>query len=346
MKLLILGSGRVGAAAAAIAARRDAFTEVICADIEGERARAAAEATDEDRFRAVAVDASDKAALVALLRAARIECVLNACDPRFNPPILRAVRAAGANYVDMRLGDPPFDAHREWRDAGQLALVGLGAEPGVTDVFARYARDQLFSAIDEVGVRVTGVRTTVAEVLKPPVIWERERGFVSAAPLSEPQTFDFPAGIGPVECVNVEHDEVVLVPRVVDCERVSFKHGLGADLIGELRERGGDAATATLPEPLARGGKACAGTYVTGTGQDGRPRRTYLHHVVDDEWSLREYGHQAVAWQTAVCAVVALELIADGTWTGAGVLGPEAFDAVPYLERLADYGAPHAVDER
>ena len=63
-------------------------------------------------------------------------------------------------------------------------------------------------------------------------------------------------------------------------------------------------------------GKTCAGTWVTGTGKDGQPREVYLYHVVDNEWSMREYGSQAVVWQTAINPVVALELLAAGTWSG------------------------------
>ena len=86
-------------------------------------------------------------------------------------------------------------------------------------------------------------------------------------------------------------------------------------------------------------GKTCAGLFVTGTGKDGRPRRTYLYHVVDNAETMAAYGAQCVVWQTAVNPVVALELLARGTWKGAGVLGPEAFDAVPFLDLLA---APQA----
>jgi saccharopine dehydrogenase-like NADP-dependent oxidoreductase len=111
-----------------------------------------------------------------------------------------------------------------------------------------------------------------------------------------------------------------------------------------------DVVAAALPDPATLGermsGRTCAGTYVTGVGIDGRPRRTYLYHVVDNEWSMREYGSQAVVWQTAINPVIALELLATGVWKGTGVLGPEAFDAVPFLDLLAAYGAPHGVDER
>jgi saccharopine dehydrogenase-like NADP-dependent oxidoreductase len=105
-----------------------------------------------------------------------------------------------------------------------------------------------------------------------------------------------------------------------------------------------DVVAACLPDPATLGdkmrGKTCAGLQVTGTGTDGQPRSTYLYHVVDNEWSMREYGHQCVVWQTAVNPVVALELLAAGTWTGTGVLGPEAFDAVPFLDLLTAYGSP------
>jgi saccharopine dehydrogenase-like NADP-dependent oxidoreductase len=91
-------------------------------------------------------------------------------------------------------------------------------------------------------------------------------------------------------------------------------------------------------------GKTCAGTWVKGT-KDGKPREVYLYHVVDNQQTMGDWGCQAVLWQTAICPVVALELIARGTWTHSGVRGPEAFDAVPYLELLADYGAPHGMVE-
>src|SRR5919202_3272652 len=206
----------------------------------------------------------------------------------------------------------------------------------------------------------------MGESPNPPLVWERERGFYTTPPFSEPETFVFPEGIGAVECVNVEHEEVVLVPRWVDCRRVTFKYGIGAEFIEVLQvlhkvgldgtdpvRVGGvevsprDVVAACLPDPATLGermqGKTCAGVQVTGTGKDGRPRSTYLYHVVDNAWSMREYGHQCVVWQTAVNPVVALELLAAGTWSGSGVLGPEAFDAVPFLDLLAEYGAAHGV---
>jgi saccharopine dehydrogenase-like NADP-dependent oxidoreductase len=258
----------------------------------------------------------------------------------------------------------------------------MGVEPGLADVFARHAADELFSEIDEVAVRdganlvVEGyefaptfsIWTTIEECLNPPLVWERDRGFFTTEPFSEPEVFEFPEGIGPVECVNVEHEEVVLVPRAIDCRRVTFKYGLGREFIdvlqtlhklgldstrpvrvGEVEVAPRDLVAACLPDPASLGermsGKTCAGTLVTGRGKDGTPRAVYLYHVSDNEQTMREYGHQAVVLQTALHPAVALELLASGTWQGSGVLGPEAFPARPFLDLLAEYGEPHGLVE-
>jgi saccharopine dehydrogenase-like NADP-dependent oxidoreductase len=149
---------------------------------------------------------------------------------------------------------------------------------------------------------------------------------------------------------------------------VTFKYGLGAEFIDVLRTlhklgldstepvgvRGVDVAprdlvAAALPDPATLGdrmrGKTCAGTLVTGKRKGGGDGAVYLYHVSDNEQTMRDYGHQAVVLQTALNPVIALELLAAGTWHGTGVLGPESFDAGPFLELLADYGEPHGVVE-
>ncbi len=415
MRILVVGSGGVGDAVARIAVARDFFELLVMSDYDLGRAEATVAAATarrpgESRLLAARVDASDAAAVAALAREHAVTHVLNAVDPRFVMPVFEGALAAGASYLDMamslstrhpdepyaqvgvKLGDEQFAAADRWREQGRLALVGMGVEPGLSDVFARYAADHLFSEIDELGTRdganlvvcneageeifapSFSIWTTIEECLNPPVVWEKERGWYTTEPFSGAEVFDFPEGIGPVECVNVEHEEVLLMPRWVDANRVTFKYGLGDEFIGVLRTLhalgldrtekvrvGGvevsprDVVAAVLPDPSTIGprmtGKTCAGLYVTGTGVDGQPRRTYLHHVVDNEWSMREYGAQCVVWQTAVNPVVALELLATGVWSGAGVLGPEAFDAVPFLDLLAapaptGYGSAWGQDER
>jgi saccharopine dehydrogenase (NAD+, L-lysine forming) len=393
VRVLVVGTGGVGSAVAPIAARRDFFERIVFSDLDPGRPQALVDRLGDERFGAAQLDASDAAAIAELARAERCDAILNAADPRFNPPIFQAAFDAGCTYLDMamtlsdrngtKLGDLQFAQEAEWRERGLLALVGIGVEPGLSDVFARYAADHLFSEIDEVGVRdgadlvVDGytfaptfsIWTTIEECLNPPVIWERDRGWYTTEPFSEPEVFDFPEGIGPIECVNVEHEEVLLVPRWIDCNRVTFKYGLGEEFIDVLKTlnklnldstepvtvRGmqvapRDVVAAALPDPATLGdrmhGRTCAGTYVTGTGKDGQPRATYLYHVASNEETMARDGAQAVVWQTAINPVVALELIAGGTWSGSGVLGPEAFDAVPFLDLLGEYGSPHGIDDR
>ncbi|HYQ64935.1 saccharopine dehydrogenase family protein [Actinophytocola sp.] len=397
MRILQIGAGAVGSAAVAIAARRKFFESYVVADYSAARADAC---VVDARFSSVTVDASSSAAVADLCRAHRITHVFNAVDPRFVMPIFEGALAGGADYLDMamslstpdaaapysrtgvKLGDDQLAQGSLWAERERLALVGIGVEPGLSDVFARYAADHLFSTIDEIGVRdganlvVDGydfaptfsIWTTIEECLNPPVIWEADRGWYTTEPFSEPEVFDFPEGIGQVECVNVEHEEVLLIPRWVQAKRVTFKYGLGNEFIEVLRTLhklglssvdpvrvGGvsvsprDVVAACLPDPAGLGprmrGRTCAGTWVRGLDHAGVPREVYLYHVVDNEWSMREYGHQAVAWQTAINPVVALELLASGEWSGAGVLGPEAFDAVPFLNLLKEYGSPWGIRE-
>jgi saccharopine dehydrogenase (NAD+, L-lysine-forming) len=401
MKVLVVGAGGVGAAFAGIAQRRAVFERVVLADVALERVRSVVAGLREPgRFGGERVDASDRAELASLIGRVKPDAVLNACDPRFNEPIFGAAFDARVTYLDMAmtlshphpqrpyelpgemLGERQLARSEEWERAGLLALVGIGVEPGLSDIFARHAADDLFSRVEEIGVRdgadlvVEGydfaptfsIWTTIEECLNPPLIWERERGFYTTAPFSEPEVFKFPEGIGAVECVNVEHEEVVLIPRWVQCERVTFKYGLGQAFIDVLRTlhklgldstepvsvRGAkvaprDVVAAALPDPATLGermtGRTCAGTWVTGTGTDGKPRSTYLYHVVDNEHTMREYGSQAVVWQTALNPAIALELLDQGVWSGSGVLGPEAFPPAPFLELLKQHGSPHGQQE-
>ncbi|MFE6268288.1 saccharopine dehydrogenase family protein [Streptomyces goshikiensis] len=406
MRVLLVGAGGVGSAITKIAARRDFFDHFVVADYDLTRAEAAVAAlgAEERRFSACRVDASDETAVTRLLTERGCDVLMNATDPRFVMPLFNAALAAGSHYLDMamslsrphpdhphrecgvKLGDEQFERAAEWEKSGRLALVGMGVEPGLSDVFARYAADHLFDEIEEIGIRdganltVEGhdfapsfnIWTTIEECLNPPVVYERERGWFTTEPFSEPEVFDFPEGIGPVECVNVEHEEVLLVPRWVGARRVTFKYGLGDDFIGKLKTlhalgldstdrvavRGEDGlevrvsprdvVAACLPDPATLGdrmtGKTCAGTWVKGT-KDGLPREVYLYHVVDNQWSMREYGSQAVVWQTAVNPVVALELLATGVWSQPGVLGPEALPPTPFLDLLTAYGSPWAIRE-
>ncbi len=416
-----MGAGGVGDAIAKIAARRNFFETIVVSDYDQSRAdRTIAwiesrHGPQGGRFVSARIDAADPGSVEAVAREYSVTHVMNAVEPKFVPAVFAGALAAGADYLDMamslsqphptdpyrstgvKLGDQQFAATGTWQEAGRLALVGMGVEPGLSDVFARYASDHMFSRIDELGTRdgaslvvrdgdgneifapSFSIWTTIEECLNPPVIWEKDRGWYTTTPFSEPEVFLFPEGIGPVECVNVEHEEVLLMPRWLTAERVTFKYGLGEEFIrilktlsrlgldstapitvrsadGPVRVAPRDVVAAALPDPATLGpsmtGKTCAGVWVTGIGMDGRPRESYLYHVSDNAWTMAEYQAQCVVWQTALNPVIALELLATGVWSGTGVLGPEAFAADAFLELMArpveagGYGQQWGVDDR
>jgi saccharopine dehydrogenase-like NADP-dependent oxidoreductase len=354
---------------------------------------------DKKRFPVEFVDAGDRKMIEALAKKHKVDLIMNAVDPIFNEKIFDAAFNVGVNYMDMamtlskphpsdpfhqvgvKLGDYQFERAHKWEKKGLLALVGIGVEPGMVDVFARYAQDHMFDEIEEAGIRdganlvIDGyefapnfsIWTTIEECLNPPVIWEEGKGWFTTATFSEPETFDFPEGIGPIEVVNVEHEEVLLVPRWVKTKRMTFKYGLGDQFISVLKTlhmlgldnkekisvKGvkvapRDVVAACLPDPAYLGdkmsGKTCAGIWVKGK-KDGKPREAYLYQVADNADCMSRLGCQAVVAQTAFSAVIAMDLLEHGHWGGAGVLGPEAFEPTVFMGKMAEYGFPYGIKE-
>jgi saccharopine dehydrogenase (NAD+, L-lysine-forming) len=400
MKVLLVGVGGVGEAIAAIAKERAWVEQIVLADFNLDRAlEVQKKLGDTKRFPAEFVDASNQMMIETLAKNYGVDLIMNAVDPIFNQPIFDAAFSVGVKYMDMamtlstahptdpfhktgvKLGDYQFERSKDWENKGLLAIVGLGVEPGMADVFARFAQDELFDEIDEIGIRdganinIEGyefapnfsIWTTIEECLNPPVIWEKDKGWFTTAPFSEHETFDFPEGIGEIDVVNVEHEEVLLVPRWVKAKRVTFKYGLGDQFIGVLKTlhmlgldkkekinvKGlqvspRDVVAAGLPDPAHLGnkmhGKTCAGTWIKGS-KNGQPRELYLYQVADNAQCMQRWGCQAVVAQTAFSAVIGWDLIEHGQWKGAGVLGPEAFDAKPFMEKMSDYEFPYGIKE-
>lgn len=399
MKVLLVGVGGVGEAIAAIARSRPWMERMVLADYSVKRAtEVQTKLGDAKRFPVEFIDASKREDIEALARKHGVDLIMNSVDPLFNEAIFDAAFNTGATYMDMamtlsqphpqdpfnktgvKLGDYQFERAAEWEKKGLLALVGFGVEPGMADVFARYAHDHLFDEIDEIGVRdganiiVDGYKfapnfsiwTTIEECLNPPVIYEHDRGWFTTSPFSQPEVFDFPE-IGPLEVVNVEHEEVLLVPRWLKAKRVTFKYGLGdefMDVLKTLNKLGldnkdkikvkgvevspRDVVAACLPDPAHLGdkmkGKTCAGTWIKGI-KDGKPRQVYLYQIADNEECMKTWGCQAVVAQTAFTPVIAMDLLEHRQWQGAGVLGPEAFPSEVFMEKMADYGFPYQIRE-
>lgn len=400
MRVLLVGVGGVGEAIAVIASKRPWLEQMVLADFNLDRAKEVqSKLKDKNKFPAEFIDASKKDMVVGLAKKYKSNLIMNACDPSFNVTIFDAAFEAGCNYMDMamtlsephptdpfnktgvKLGDYQFERAEQWKKKGILALLGLGVEPGMADVFAKYAENHLFDEIEEIGIRdganliVKGydfapnfsIWTTIEECLNPPVIWEKDKNWFTTEPFSEPETFDFPGGIGPTECVNVEHEEVLLVPRYIKCKRVTFKYGLGDEFIGILKTlhmlgldnkesikvkdvevAPRDVVAACLPDPAHLGplmeGSTCAGTWVKGI-KDGKEKQVYIYQVADNKTCMEKFDCQVVVAQTAFNAVIGMELLEKGIWKGTGVDGPEAFNPDPFMNLMKDFGFPWGIKE-
>jgi saccharopine dehydrogenase-like NADP-dependent oxidoreductase len=411
MRILLVGAGGVGAAIAKIASERSFFEVMVVSDFDITRSEDAIEWIrkrhgDEvaAKFIPAKIDASNASNIIELCKQHKITFLLNAVEPKFVPIVFSAAFTAGVGYMDMamslsephetdpyhkpgiKLGDAQYALNSQWEKAGQLALIGMGVEPGLSNIFAKYAADELFSHIDEVSIKdgsnlvirnEAGVEifapsfsiwTVIEECLNPPIIYEKDKGWYTTEPFSEPEIFEFPEGIGAVECVNVEHEEIPMLPRTMDVGKVTFKYGLGSDFIGVLRtlhhlgldatkpvrvrSASGpvevsprDVVVSVLPDPATLGpkmqGKACAGVLVTGKDKNGKERATYIYHAADNAETMSEYEAQCVVLQTAFNPLVALELIAEGKWSGVGVMAPEQFPPIPFLDLMSSSTGYH-----
>ncbi len=406
MNLMIIGAGGVGQSVAMIIKRagREGHwaKKVVLADYNRTRAEEVSTMCSDSRFIAEEVDAGDAEQIKALIHKYGITQVLNAVEPIYNEIIFDTCFDCKIGYMDcamtlskrhpdkpfelthIKLGDYQLAKHEQWEKAGCMALVGSGVEPGMADVFASFAVKHLFDTIDEVNIRdgdnynIPGhegvafgfsIWTTIEECLNPPVIWEKERGWYCTEPFSEPEVFSFPGGIGDVEVINVEHEEVILIPRVINCNRVTFKFGVPREMrtlllnlqrcgmdnadrkikVGDSEISPRDFLVKVVPYPLELAskivGKGCAGTWVTGT-RDGLKRSVYLYQVADNQDCYAKYGTNSVVAQTAVGSVIMLELIATGIWNLKGVYGPESFDPDPFVALMAKYEFPGGMQEK
>ena len=409
MRLLIIGAGGVGTAAAMIIKRAgkegDWAEKVVLADYNLARAEEVAnKICGGGKFVADKIDAGSADSIKEVLKKHDITYVMNAVEPRFNETIFDTCFETKTGYIDcamtlskrhpekpfekvgIKLGDYQFERHDQWKKAGVMAVVGSGVEPGMANMFAAFAAKHLFDEVDEVNVRDAdnyagadgdfgfSVWTTIEECLNPPHVWEKARkdngdgGWFTTENFSEPEIFNFPGGIGDVEVVNVEHEEVMLVPRVIDCNRVTFKYGVSRDfrqLLLNLERAGmaeafekikvGDTEIAprdflckVIPDPVdstsKMTGKGCAGTWVTGT-KDGLRRSVYLYQIADNQECIQKYTTNSVVAQTAIVPVLTLELIAKGVYDLKGVHGPESFDPDPLMDSLARSEFPPGIKE-
>lgn len=406
MKILLIGTGGVGEALATIIRNQDSNSEwmeqMVLADFNRKRAEKVATKLGGGRFVPEYVNARNNNEIIALAKKYNPDYIVNGCDPSFVPSIMNAAYDAGCNYLDftcswsvphetkpyeltnVKVGDLQFNNHDRYKEKGLSGIIGVGADPGMVNVFAKYAEKYYFDQIREIHIRdgakleIEGVEVafgfsihaTVEECLNPPMVYDKSKGgFYCTEPFADAEIFDFPEGIGPLEVVNIEHEEVAYVPKYIDCDKVTFKYCLGDEFISMLKYLKAlnlnrsdttikigecdivplDFVAKCAPNPVEIGrkmvGKTCVGTWVLGT-KDGMDRSIFMYQSTDNQECLKRLDCQAVVAQTAFAPAITLELLAKGIWKDTGVYSLEYFDPDPFIKRMEAYGFPGAMVEK
>ena len=388
--ILVLGAGGVGEGVAKGLQRIPQINSIIVADLSLERAEAVVKTLQDPRAVAIQVNASDVQAVTQALDGCRI--VVHAGIPRFNPIVMEACLEAGCHYIDMA-SDGPFDVpgqglvtvqsqleyNNRFRMRGLLAILGIGSDPGVTNIMARYAYDRMNTVEDIVvydGDNVTvknypfaitfSPETSIEECLQPPLSYQ-EGEFVTGVPLETGiEVFTFPEPVGQLTVRSVSHEEVGTLPKFLGkkgLKRCEFKYALSqqyVDILKALQTVGLDreemvlvegvpvvprkVVVSLLPQPSqladSMAGSSCIGTWVKGTDEDGMPLDMFMYTVQDNEYSKRIMGANITVFQAGIPPVIAVEMILDGTITMTGAIAPEQLDPKPWMERLPKWGMP------
>ncbi|HHY39392.1 MAG TPA: saccharopine dehydrogenase-like oxidoreductase [Clostridia bacterium] len=392
MKVAVIGIGGVGTVIAKELAKSDTFEKIILGDIDEQRVRQLTDEVGDPRFEPRRLDASDSPQVKAFLQG--VDLVINATIPRFNLIIMDAALDARCHYMDMASDGPvklpgrvdvfsQMEYDQKFKDVERTAILCLGADPGATNIFARYAADTL-DEVEAILIRdgdnsvVEGYNfalyfspdTNIEECLQPPLVFE-DGHFVYKEPLvTGVEVFNFPDPIGPRKTYAVSHEEVGTIPLhikkglkhcdfkyALSDEFVSLLHSLrlvGLHRIDEVTVKGvrvvpRDVVTALLPEPRDLGGKikgdALVGTLVKGRRGEAKVEM-FLYNVTNHEESYRKMGVNATVLQTGIPPVVAAELLAHGEITTPGVLLPECLDPKPFMDILPERGWPIVIEEK
>ena len=388
----MLGAGAVGTVSALKFVREAVLEKLVIADAVSARASLLADRLNDPRVSSIQLNAGNHAQVVHTIRETGATIVLNAALPATNIEVMRACLEAGCHYIDLASGgsdndgipklEDQFELDADFKTAGRIALLGMGADPGTTNVYAAYARKHLLDVVTELRVRdgdnsVCQGHDGFVAAFSPWVFIDeclckavsfRDGRYLLEDPLTGFEPFEFPE-LGILNCYYVDHEESKTLPRFFpDARVVDFKLCMDdvtvetlrvmkrLGLSGKGRVRVGDASIAPrdlvvslLPDPKDLAGrmrgKTCVGTLAKGI-KNGQPRAFYIYNVADHETVYTELGVQATAYQTGIPPVIAARLIHDGRWAGAGVRSPEEFDPDPFMERLAREGmAWHVRDD-
>lgn len=338
------------------------------------------------------VDADDVPQLVALIKQFKPDLVMNIALPYQDLHIMDACLEAGVNYLDTANYEPldtaKFEYKWQWayqdkfKDAGLMALLGSGFDPGVSSVFCTYIRKHYIPQIQEIDIIDCNAGSNghpfatnfnpeinIREVAAKGRYWDKDLGFVETEPLSVCQPFEMPEDLGTLNTYLMYHEELEsLAHHIPSLQKARFwmsfsdnylKHlevlrNVGLTRIDPVMFQGQEIVPiqflkALLPDPASLGpvtkGKTCIGCQVRGLDFDGNPKTVYIYNICDHQECYKEVQSQAISYTTGVPAMIGAKMMVEGKWQGAGVFNMEEFDPDPFMEALNQYGLPWQVIE-
>ena len=393
-KVLVIGAGGVGSVAVhKMAMNPDIFSDIHLASRTVSKCDAIAASVKERTgvtIATYALDADDVAATTALIKRIGPKLVVNLALPYQDLAIMDACLAAGVHYMDTANYEPRDEAHFEYswqwayqdrfKEAGLMALLGSGFDPGVTSVFATFLKKHHFERIDTLDILDCNggdhgqhfatnfnPEINIREVTAPARHWENGE-WVTTPALSYKQSFDFEQ-VGPKNMYLMYHEELESLAKFFpEIKRIRFwmtfgdaylKHlevlqNVGMTRIDPVMYNGVEIIPlqflkAVLPEPASLGattkGKTNIGDIATGLGKDGKEKTLYVYNICDHEEAYAETGNQAVSYTTGVPAMIGAALVLQGIWAGEGVFNIEQLDPDPFMDMLNKHGLPWQVKE-
>ena len=378
MKFLIIGVGAVGQVIAAHLAQDPEVSKVVLSDISLDRAKHVADWLKSGKAVAVKVDAGDRNDLTKAM--GQVDIVINATVPRYNMLIMDVALKSNLHYLDLA-SDIPYDSVRKqlslsdkWKDADLTAIMGLGEDPGISNLLARHLANRM-DHVEEIRIRdgdngtskeyafpcLFSPEVLIDEVLNRPEIF-KDGVLRRLSPLSGEEVYRFPEPVGPLTVFFVDHEEPETLSKFIDkgVRYADFKLALSPEIAQMLRilkqlnltskepiEVKGikvapkDVLLSLLPKPADLAGKvegySCIAVEVTGQ-KAGKHVRALAYAYLSHQEAYKKYRVTATSYLTGTPPAIGAVMLAKGDIKVRGVIPPECLEPQPLLEKIEKKG--------
>ncbi len=382
--VLIIGAGGVGSVVVKKCCQvPEVFTSITLAS----RTLSKCEQIQKDtknKIKIAQVDADDSKQVIALIQKVKPDIVINTALPYQNLAIMEGCLQTGVHYIDTACYEPYDEAkysyvkqwayHDKFKEKGLMAILGLGFDPGMTNIYLAHAFKNHFDQIHTVDILDANAgdhghpfatnfnpEINIREITQRGKYLENGQ-WKETDPLSVHKTFDFP-GIGPKEVYMLYHEELEPFhkhhPEIKNIRfwmtfsqnylnHLKVLENVGMTSIKPVKHNGVDIIPiqflkSLLPDPGSLGvrtkGKTCIGLWIEGV-KNNKPKKYHIYNICDHEDCFKDVGSQAISYTTGVPTMVGALMMLQGKWKGVGCFNPEQLNPTPFMEVIGRYGLP------